>query len=86
MGAEAIINQPHAPLLAANRREQYMAGTSGRMDMKPSPDLIQSAHLSLNRIQENNSVYQNFDAPMIRQSSYTTRDTMICDGNYFKTL
>lgn len=74
VGADAIINQPQAPLLSINRREQQLASTSHH----PSPDLIQSANLSLSRAQEGNSVYQNFDAPL-RNTNYTSRDTMICD-------
>lgn len=77
VGAEAIVNQPQAPLLPPSRINNQ-AGFSNQMEMKPSPDLIQSAHLNLNRSMDNNSVYQNFDAPF-RHPSYTTRDTMICD-------
>lgn len=62
-----------------------MTNTSNNVENKPSPDLIQSANLSLSRAQENNSVYQNFDAPL-RQTSYTTRDTMICDTKFSPSI
>lgn len=78
VGADAITNQPHATTMSLNRRELALAGPSGSMDMKPSPDLIQSARLSLHRAQENSALYQNFEAPL-RQPGYTMRETMVCE-------
>lgn len=72
MRADAIVNQPQAPL---SRREHSSAGPSSSMDMKPSP-----GHMSLSRAQENSALYQNFDAPL-RQPSYTTRETMMSEAS-----
>lgn len=80
VGAEAAVNQP-MPSSTTTSPAKSSASTNNDVEIKTngpmSPRFSQS-------IDNNNSVYQNCDAPM-RKSTYNNRETLVCDATLSKS-
>lgn len=92
MGADgAILNQPSTALMSSTSFGSNPFSTTNSSNVTESTHLLSSstnadstAHSSNDRLQKstensNSSVYQNCDVPF-RGSSYTNRETIICDA------
>lgn len=76
VGADAIVNQP---LPVASSSNSVTRDSSTLWDRKKMRGSVSTARSMEPMSENNNSVYQNCDAPL-RNLAYSNRETMICDG------